>query len=119
VCFYMYAPACVCYAGHQAAWNRDEATVDLGACLDALEKQYKTSKGAAPVTVAVEANRPLVMAFKVKASFGGWELFVREKMKLARKKKGRSCSREYFRSFFLSFELVSGLISTFSPFWAH
>ena len=39
--------------------------LDLGVCLDLLEKQYGTTKYDVKVECAVEGNRDLAMAFKV------------------------------------------------------
>ena len=40
--------------------------VDLGLCLNALEKQHGTTKHDVPVDCAVEGNRALAMCFKVR-----------------------------------------------------
>ena len=53
----------------QQAWDREAQTVDLGACLDTLEGNHGTTKGAKAVEVACEGNRALALVFKELAEF--------------------------------------------------
>jgi len=58
--------------------------VDLGLCLDALEKQHGTTKHDVPVDCAVEGNRALAMCFK---EFSGYEFKAGDKFKGASSNK--------------------------------
>jgi hypothetical protein len=62
--------------GRQAAgtalvqtWDRENNTVDLGVCLDTLEKTHGTTRGAKVIYVVCEENRALAMAFQELAGF--------------------------------------------------
>lgn len=52
-----------------AQWDRDASTVDLGKCLDELDKKHGNSKWQDDLVVNNAANRALAIAFKELASF--------------------------------------------------
>lgn len=58
--------------------NQAEKTVDLGACLDELQKTLGTKKNQKTAECAVEANRPLMEAF---AELSGFEFKASNTMK--------------------------------------
>ena len=49
--------------------NHAEGNVDLGICLDELEKQFGTTKNAKVLPCEVESNRPLMEAFAELSTF--------------------------------------------------